>query len=140
MTIQMNAVELPQLKYKHINVTLDDKLDAVWCVMENHPQACFTPALLEELYQAQIQANNTARDYQFYILASASKSVFSLGGDLVLFQELIQKQDKQALYHYMKQSVDALFGLTMLPTRERIALVQGMAFGGGFEAAWHAIL
>lgn len=135
MNIHINSVVQDEVEYKHINVTLDDDMDAVWCEMENHPRACFTTELLEELYHAQAQANSVVRDYRFHILTSANKSVFSQGGDLVLFQKLIKQRDQQGLFNYMKQSIDVLYGLTMLPTRERIALVQGMAFGGGFEAA-----
>ena len=134
MVTQTNAVNIPQNDYKHLTITSDEKNNATWCVMNNDPKACFTQELLDELSASQRQFIEK-KDHQFYVLASASKSIFSLGGDLVLFRQLIQQQNKQVLHQYMKQCIDTLYGITMLPACERIALVQGTAFGGGFEVA-----
>ncbi|MDH5179859.1 MAG: crotonase/enoyl-CoA hydratase family protein [Gammaproteobacteria bacterium] len=135
MTIQIKPIEQGQLNYKHICFSLDDELDAVWCELRNQPHTYFTHELLDELNHAQMQANNIINDYRFQILCSSSNAVFSLGGDLNLFHSLILQKDRKNLYQYMKKCIDVLCGLTILPSRERIALVQGMAFGGGFEAA-----
>lgn len=135
MTIQVNTTDIPLPAFQHISMTLDDELSAIWCTMKNSQRACFTPELLSELYHAQAHVNSVEREYSFYILSSESSSVFNLGGDLQLFRKLIIEKDRTALYNYMKLSVDALYSLTMLPTRERVAVVQGMAFGGGFESA-----
>lgn len=134
MTTQTNITAIPQNDYTHLTITSDDKNNTTWCVMNNNPKACFTQGLLDELSISQTYFAEK-QEHSFYVLASASKSVFSLGGDLVLFRHLIQQQNKPALHQYMKQCIDTLYGITMLPACERIALVQGTAFGGGFEVA-----
>lgn len=134
MVTQTNAVGIPQSDYKHLTITSDKNNNTTWCIMNNDPKACFTRELLDEISISQGRFAEQ-QGYQFYVLASASKSIFSLGGDLILLRQLIQQQNKQALYQYMQQCIDILYGLTMLPACEGIALVQGTAFAGGFEAA-----
>lgn len=134
MVTLTNAVDLPQNNYKHLNVISDSGNNVVWCEMNNDSKACFTRELLEEIRASQDWFIEHSK-HQFFVISSASESVFSFGGDLSLFQQLIQRQDKDGLYDYMKRCVDTLHGISMMPECEGIALVQGTAFGGGFEAA-----
>ncbi|MDH5408329.1 MAG: crotonase/enoyl-CoA hydratase family protein, partial [Gammaproteobacteria bacterium] len=82
-----------------------------------------------------LQNFSNKHQHKFFVLSSSSKSVFSFGGDLKLFSKLIREQNKPALYFYMKQCIETLYSISQLPGCERIALVRGTAFGGGFEAA-----
>lgn len=129
-----NAVELSESSYQHLNITADSQNSMVWCEMINQPRACFTQELLDELVLSQNWFIGQ-QDYEFYVLSSASKSVFSYGGDLALFHKLIKNQAREELYDYMKQCIATLSGISRLASCEGIALVQGTAFGGGFEAA-----
>jgi len=65
------------------------------------------------------------------------QGVFNLGGDLELFVRLIRAGDEDGLRRYAYRCIDTVYnnltnvGLPLL----NIALVQGDALGGGFEAA-----
>jgi len=77
------------------------------------------------------------RQIRYYVAASKVDNVFSLGGDLALFVQLIQSQDRDALMHYAKLCIDNMYprlcGYSSPMTT--ISLVQGEALGGGFEIA-----
>jgi DSF synthase len=71
------------------------------------------------------------------ILGSNKPGIFSLGGDLELFIQAINDQDKKLLTEYMELSIDVLYSTysnldTPLTT---IALIRGNALGAGFEGA-----
>jgi DSF synthase len=73
---------------------------------------------------------------KFIVFGSNQPSIFSLGGDLLLFHELISRRDRDGLTAYSKIATEAVIdhainqdGVTS------ISLVQGAAMGGGFEAA-----
>jgi DSF synthase len=76
----------------------------------------------------------------FRIIASKRPGIFSLGGDLQTFRDLIGKSDRSALQHYAQTALDAIWTNVRIGDRYRdnitsISLVQGEAQGGGFEAA-----
>lgn len=132
-----------------LETRFDSELGAYWVFMSPRPRPCFNVQLLAEL-QAYIETikNNGAklrmgaREHRisYGILASNTSGIFNLGGDLALFRMLINAQDRQALIDYGKKCVQCLLawhrncdGLVT-----SIALVQGDALGGGFEAALSA--
>ncbi len=75
---------------------------------------------------------------RFRMLASNIQGIFSLGGDLGHFLEKIEYGDRNGLFDYAKAAIDEVwtnitgFGIPGLVT---VALVEGEAQGGGFEAA-----
>jgi len=74
---------------------------------------------------------------RFVVTASDVPGVYSLGGDLALFVRLIRARDREGLASYAERCVEAVHGLATgfgLGLRT-VALVQGAALGGGFEAA-----
>ncbi|MDH5445624.1 MAG: crotonase/enoyl-CoA hydratase family protein [Gammaproteobacteria bacterium] len=134
MITQHNVINEPVSEYSQLTITLDDVNNVTWCAFKNRQQACFTQALLDELSISQDNFTNN-HNHNFFVISSENQSVFSLGGDLVLFKNLILQQNRKSLYQYMKQCIDAIYGLSIMPACEGIALVQGTAFGGGFETA-----
>jgi DSF synthase len=63
--------------------------------------------------------------------------VFNLGGDLSLFTELIDRQDREGLLAYGTACINVLYRNYLghnLPITT-ISLIQGECLGGGFEAA-----
>ena len=74
---------------------------------------------------------------RYHVLASNVEGIFNLGGDLDLFRKLIIERDREGLRAYGNACIDVLhdnivhFGLDLTT----LALVQGDALGGGFEAA-----
>jgi len=63
--------------------------------------------------------------------------VFSLGGDLRLFIDCINRKDKITLRDYMRLSIEVLYGTytNMDVPISTIALIRGNALGAGFEGA-----
>ncbi|OGA13360.1 MAG: hypothetical protein A3G25_04595 [Betaproteobacteria bacterium RIFCSPLOWO2_12_FULL_63_13] len=76
----------------------------------------------------------------YMVLRSGHPDYFSLGGDLSHFRACIERRDKEALFQYSRLCLDILYDwATVLNNHATtIALVQGRALGGGFEAALSA--
>ena len=119
-----------------------------WCFMHHKPapgyRPCFSEQLLVDLRECQRQvANRIANDpnhpgneVRHLVLASHS-DVFNLGGDLELFSRLIRTGDRARLLAYAQLCVSVAFHFARLADDRvhSIAVVQGEALGGGFEAA-----
>ena len=76
------------------------------------------------------------RPVNYYVAASRTKGVYSLGGDLAYFMQCIERRDRNALLNYATLCVDNLYPRIVshrVPNLITIALVQGDALGGGFE-------
>ena len=131
--------------YKEISLRYDMGNKAIWCYFNPQPRPCFSLVMLEELKQMQqsiidyFHPANASCDYpvHYFILASQSPGVFNLGGDLNLFIKLITDKNREQLLEYAKSCIDICYLNTMsyhLPITT-ISLVEGLALGGGFEAA-----
>ncbi|MET0013998.1 MAG: crotonase/enoyl-CoA hydratase family protein [Sedimenticola sp.] len=127
---------------RHLTTHYEAKHGVGWCYMHASPRPCFTPQLLKEIktWLTEVkreQRSETGRKFRYHVLASSVDGVFNLGGDLGLFRTLIEERDRQGLMDYAKACIDVLhdnivhFDIDVTS----IALVQGDALGGGFEAA-----
>ena len=118
-----------------------------WCFMHQGQRPgyrpCFSEALLVEMRECQRQiaarmANEPSTSGEVRHLVLASKAdVFNLGGDLELFSRLIRTGDRARLLAYAQLCVSVAFHFARLADDRvhSIAVVQGDALGGGFEAA-----
>ena len=134
------------IKPQHSSFLFDDQLETAFFYMHPQPRPCFTRQLLQELAQFQkIVSENIQLDinqnleprYKYTVMASQIPNVFNLGGDLNLFLEHIRQGNRTELQHYANACIDAGYKMSTsmkLPVTT-IALVQGSAQGGGFEAA-----
>lgn len=108
-------------------------------------RACFSQRLVEQIteYQQELGArlrreNAMRRDTLLpHVVLASDVDVFNLGGDLELFCRLIRQQDRAALLSYARQCVLGVYAFYagLNAGAHSIALVQGNALGGGFEAA-----
>lgn len=118
---------------------------AIWYYINPQPRPCFTFELLEEILDLQQRVKDhfvngpaTREPVHYLIMASASPHAFSLGGDLDLFVRMIESRNRDGLLHYGRLCIEALYGNYSnlgIPSLTTISLVQGLALGGGFEAA-----
>jgi DSF synthase len=148
----MNVIEIlhREQNYSTLGIQEDRAKGIYWCKMHadllNHPgRACFRPQLVEEIlaYQSNLsQRLNLHEDVLNnptlpHVILASSSSTFNLGGDLALFCESIRNQDRKALETYARQCVRGVhsFHAGLGAGAHTIALVQGDALGGGFEAA-----
>lgn len=118
-----------------------------WCFMHSgapstyHP--CFSERLLNDLKTQQeairrkLAANCDPRAGIHHLVLASDADVFNLGGDLSLFARHIRAGQRGRLLDYAKLCVEVAFNFSRLyeDRVHSIAVVQGDALGGGFEAA-----
>lgn len=125
----------------------DSTGNADWCYMHANPSPvyhpCFSERLLNELKRSQegirrslAADSNPAASIHHLVLASDA-DVFNLGGDLALFSQMIRNGNRGRLLDYAKLCIEVAYNLSRLyeDRVHSIAVVQGDALGGGFEAA-----
>ena len=136
----------PSNPSRYCDVNFDNDIAAVWIHLKANAPCKFTTALIEDLtsvhdaIESHIEQHRTSphtQSLRYQVLASRIPDVFSLGGDLSLFRQCITNRDTRTLARYAQAAVSlvhssaAAFGGELTT----IALVQGQALGGGFEAA-----
>ncbi|MCF7984566.1 MAG: crotonase/enoyl-CoA hydratase family protein [Thiohalocapsa sp.] len=125
--------------YQQISVHTDQKHRVAWCYMHAAPRPCFSTALLSELnaWCNSVRYGGAHSGIDYHVIASAKDGIFNLGGDLDLFRTCVQSGDRDGLFAYGRQCIDALYANIISFDRPitTISLVQGEALGGGFETA-----
>ena len=135
-----SAVPGKLFELKELDVLYDDKFASLWTYMRPNGRPSFTRTMLADFEAWQDLITDgfgpDAVPLRYLILASRSQDVFCFGGDLDLFQRLIQAKNRAGLVEYGHRCCAILernsrsLDLPMLT----IGLVQGAALGGGFEA------
>lgn len=147
----MNAIaEFPSLASAHtlrqIDVEYDTETMTLYWWMNPTPRACFNSDFLQEVerFESRIEQhqgwfNHGGRQCKLEnaVFGSRVPGVFNLGGDLSMFIQAILRRDRKTLAEYGELCVRNMY--------RRVAgfnagvvtysLVQGKAFGGGFECA-----
>ncbi|MFT7227534.1 MAG: DSF synthase [Methylophilaceae bacterium] len=148
----MNAIvnfnNLNNVMYEQVETRFDHDFGVVWSIMQPEPRPCFNKICLSELlhHQLDIRHNNgvmpsQGKPYQvnYHVFSSNVKGVFNLGGDLSIFKQLILAKDRAHLLEYATMCIDNVWNFYHMDAPiTTIALVQGQAMGGGFEAALSA--
>lgn len=119
-----------------MRVNYDSEQQALWFFMQAFPRPCYTPDLLRELDDL-FEKLKESDDIHYLVAASGVKQVYNLGGDLELFLKYIEEGEREKLRQYAYDCVMCCYnGATQIRRGiTTIALVQGSALGGGFEAA-----
>lgn len=135
--------------FNNMEVVIEPAHQVAWARLKYTGRPCMSRDLLKEIGEAQDLIARRARAghqqdlpsrLMYQVLCSDLPEVFNLGGDLAYFIELIRAGNKIALFDYAKSCIDILYRSASgydLPFTT-IALVQGEALGGGFEAALSA--
>lgn len=120
---------------------------ADWCFMHSEPtnqyHPCFSIDLLNGLKQSQehirqrLASDNDPKARIHHLVLASDANVFNLGGDLSLFHRLINQGNRGQLLSYAKLCVEVAYNFSRLyeDRVHSIAVIQGDALGGGFEAA-----
>lgn len=130
---------------QELELTYDSEKHILWQYMMPNGRPSFTETLLGDMNAALDLVERTADKKDRYeearirylVLGSHIPGIFNLGGDLPLFMRLIEERDHVGLRRYAHSCIDVQFRRAVnlnLPVCT-IALVQGDALGGGFEAA-----
>ena len=128
-------------RFTNLKTHYDARHQIAWCYMHARPRPSFTPELLNELnaWCEQLESGHacSGQPISYHVLASDVPGVYNLGGDLSLFRQLVEGQDRTGLQAYARSCIDALHANIRHFNRDitTISLVQGDALGGGFETA-----
>ena len=145
--VDIKAMEaMFQRKYRQIEVRFDPEHAVAWTYLNPSGVPCFNLGILDELraHDSAIEASGgrlfdrgELHQVRYYVVASKTKNVFNLGGDLALFVQLATSQHRDALMHYAKLCVENMYSriCNYNSPLTTISLVQGEALGGGFETA-----
>lgn len=131
--------------YDEIDVEFDPRHRAYWFYMRPREAPSYTLPLLREVKQMQHSVKRLygrhlregQQPIRYLVGASRLPGIFNLGGDLRYFADRIRAEDRASLQTYAYACIDVLHNSASsldLPI-VTVALVQGEAFGGGFESA-----
>ncbi len=133
----------PDLVLPNLVARLEPESEILWAEMQHGERACFTPPLMRDgrnfqLHLRRLYGDGRAERLPFRYLAwtSRAKGAWSLGGDLTTFVKLIESRDRAGLEAYAKLSIEVLYDnyrALDLPLLT-VAVIEGDAIGGGFEA------
>lgn len=123
----------------YFEVTVEPRLSTAWLVSRATAPVSYTVPVLREFvtFGTQMRSLGTSAP-GFVIYGSGRPHVFSLGGHLDYFQSCLAMGDESALFNYASLSIDAVWNAISgfdLDHTVTVAVVQGEALGGGFEAA-----
>lgn len=136
-------------RYHSLRTTSDRTRNVHWCYMHaDHAtapgRACFKSHLVDDILHYQQSLADEIRidklngfDGIAHVVLASDTDAFNLGGDLELFSQAIRSGDRNTLLGYARQCVRGVhaFHNGLGSGAHSIALVQGDALGGGFEAA-----
>jgi DSF synthase len=154
LELNMNAMAdihfiSPNHRAHQVETRFDQEQGVYWAFMNPGPRPCFNLSLLSQLRAfidsivesgGNVIQNGVRHPVRYGVLASKTPRIFSLGGDLALFRRAIESKSRPELVRYGNLCVDNLLAWHLncnLPMTT-LALVQGDALGGGFEAALSA--
>jgi DSF synthase len=123
-----------------LDVSWEAESGTLWTHMTPLDRPNFNRAMLRDFQRWQAEIGREFADpsegLKYLVLGSRFPGVFNLGGDLELFARFIDAGDREGLVRYGRDCVSILHNNMRrleLPI-VTIALVQGDALGGGFEA------
>ncbi|MEZ0531628.1 crotonase/enoyl-CoA hydratase family protein [Enterobacter sp. KB-221C9] len=109
----------------------------VWMMLRAQPRPCFNHALIEEIMNFSWLVRQSGFAVDFWVTGSLVPEMYNVGGDLQFFVECIQNGRREALRAYARACVDCVHAASRGFDTGAIslAMVEGSALGGGFEAA-----
>ena len=131
--------------FRQLETRVDHKTGTFWCYLRPEDVPSFTHGLLRELSDMQRSILRMFEDrdakaeppLRYFVVGSRLPGIFNMGGDLAFFAERIRAGDREALAAYARACIEVVYNNATaldLPI-VTIAMVQGDALGGGFEAA-----
>ncbi len=109
----------------------------LWVMLHGHPRPCFNPELLRDIRLLRTAAKESGLPIDFWVTGSSVPQIFNVGGDLSYFAKHIRAGELDALRSYAHDCVDAVYAATVGFDigAISIAMIEGTAMGGGYEAA-----
>lgn len=109
----------------------------VWMMLRAQPRPCFNHELIEEIMNLRYLVQQEGFVVDFWVTGSLVQGMYNTGGDLGFFVESIRQGRREALRAYARACVDCVHAASRGFDSGAIslAMVEGSALGGGFEAA-----
>ncbi|HKM95585.1 MAG TPA: crotonase/enoyl-CoA hydratase family protein, partial [Buttiauxella sp.] len=109
----------------------------VWMMLRAQTRPCFNHKLIEEIMNLRYLVQQEGFVVDFWVTGSLVQGIYNTGGDLGFFVESIQQGRREALRAYARACVDCVHAASRGFDSGAIslAMVEGSALGGGFEAA-----
>lgn len=131
---------------REFDIEFDPSSATLFWWMRPRGRPCFTSAFLQDVEQFERGLQERIGYYPFdgrdhrvwnYVVGSKIPGVFNLGGDMSMFIQAILRKDLGTLRAYARLCVENMFRRVrgFEADVQTYSLVQGRAFGGGFECA-----
>lgn len=120
-----------------ISAWYEAERNVLWVMLHAQPRPCFNPELLNDIAVLTQAVKSFDQPIDFWVTGSTVPGVYNVGGDLAYFAQHIRAGERSKLRAYARACVDAVyepltgFGIGAIS----IAMIEGTALGGGFEAA-----
>lgn len=124
-------------RFTQLSGYYEEERRTVWMMLRAQPRPCFNHVLIEEIMNISWLVRQAGFAVDFWVTGSLVPGMYNVGGDLHFFVECIQNGRREALRAYARACVDCVHAASRGFDTGAIALamVEGSALGGGFEAA-----
>lgn len=124
-------------RFTQLSAWYEEERRTVWMLLRAHPRPCFNHALIEEIMNLGYVVQKSGFQVDFWVTGSLVPGIYNAGGDLNFFVDCIQNGRREALRAYARACVDCVHAASRGFDTGAIslAMVEGSALGGGFEAA-----
>lgn len=120
-----------------ISAYYEEERHIMWMLLRAEPRPCFNQALIEDIMTLAQAAKESSLQFDFWVTGSLVPNMFNVGGDLQFFAEAIKNRKREAMMAYARACIDCVHAAArgFDTGAVSIAMVEGSALGGGFEAA-----
>jgi DSF synthase len=124
-------------RFTQLSAYYEEERRTVWMMLRAQPRPCFNHVLIEEIMNLSYLVQSSGYAVDFWVTGSLVQGMYNTGGDLRFFVETIQQGRREALRAYARACVDCVHAASRGFDTGAIslAMVEGSALGGGFEAA-----
>ena len=122
---------------KQISAYYEEGRRVIWMMLRAQPRPCFNHELIDEIMTLARAAKDSGLPIDFWVTGSLIPQIYNVGGDLNFFSEAIRGGRREALRAYARACVDCVHAASRGFDTGAIslAMIEGTALGGGFEAA-----
>jgi DSF synthase len=120
-----------------VSAWYEEGRNILWVMLHAQPRPCFNPALIDDVAAVVRAVRASGLPIDFWVTGSTVEGIFNTGGDLSYFASNIRAGAREPLRAYAHACINTLcevmdgFGVGAIT----LAMVEGSALGGGYEAA-----
>ncbi len=123
----------------NLKVKIDEEYKILWIGVDFDDRLCYSPTFLENLTKVHdlISYFIKKEDVEYVVYHTLNKNIWNLGGDLDHFVHCITSKNRNLLKDYAYKCIDLVYNLNNSYNFNicSTCVIQGNAFGGGFESA-----